>query len=370
MKKLLPLVLILCTVLVLALNVFAGSQGGQRIAVVQKAAANAIDMTKTDKDAAFEDAAMYEIKYGTTASAKIYTAWDATGLYFYADISDTQLTKFIQKHAAAAGKTDKEAASDYRSKVSTSLTQSTLACWGLPAFEICVDPTNEAPAGQANNFTKQARITFDGWKMSYIPGEDSGKSYNEYDENAAPADKRYTAVVDTMYDADDKAIGYKIKMHFSNVALGLTNGFKDWDAVSVHAFFYAATADGGIASCWSDFDNQHMVSDNWKGTHYSWYRLWDPAVSSAKTREDAEKITESTKATTTTTTRDMSQTFAFVTTTTKATTTTTANAAAPGTTEAPKDEGGCGSMIGAGTAILMVAMAAAPVVLLKKKKED
>ncbi len=390
-KKFLPVLLILCTVLMLGMNAFAGSAGGERIAVVAKNTGT-IDMTDASiKEPVFEAASNYITitSDNGTQTAKIYTAWDAGALYFYVEVNDPDLSAFIQKNATTPNsKTDQECYREYESKINTKINgipaeaetipdpmnpnqtlkdrlqaeTGSILPWTLPAVEIMIDPSNEQPKDSANANIYQARTTFSGYNSSFIPFKDSKLSYNMYSTD------RFTSVTNCEFDNQGKATGeYQIKMKFTAANLGQMS-FTDWQQISVHSIVYFSTSSGTALEKWSDIDSAHMNKDNWDAPNYSYYRLWDPASTTyvgANASEVAASFTESsiTTAAPVTGLRPITSSS-----TTRAPAVTPAPSA-PTTTAAPADEGGCGSIISGAAAVLATAMIAVPVVIIKRKDD-
>lgn len=413
MKKVfLPLLLILCTVLLLGANVFAGSEGGERIAVLAKNTGT-IDMTDaTVKEDIFTKAdKVINIASQDGGTATISAAWDEGALYFYVEIYDPFLTNFIQKYADG-GQSDKQAQSNYVEKLNTKIgnaadheatddplnpgkklsdryaTESNNGAyefpWSIPCVEIMIDPNNNAVSSDSTALVYQGRVAFDGYKASYVPVTDRNLSYNMYSED------RYTAVTNLEFNRVGKATGnYQIKMKFTNENLGVSD-FESWDMVSVHPFVRFSTEAGGIGSGsdgYAEFDKTELKTD-WDAPRYSYYRLWDSADTEhtgANASEVASKYTETAITTPAPITgikpisrTSTSRTSRTTTTRNPALTTTpSGNAGGNNTTAATttaaqggSDKGGCGSVIGGAVAVVAAAMIAAPVIVLRKKDEE
>ncbi len=396
MKKLLPILLVVCTVLLLMFNIFAGSEGGERIAVVAKNTAT-IDMTDaTVKEAVFDQSSnAVTITRESGATATIYAAWDEGAIYFYIDVNDPNLSAFIQKYAASTGKTDKQAASDYQLKVKTGKSGPDAATtedplnpghtvkertdaeearganinsWDIPAVEIMIDPSNKQPSSDTSSCVYQGRVAFDGYNASYVPITDASVCYNMYSTD------RFTSVTHLETNSAGEVSGkYQIKMKFTAANIGLTS-FEDWQMISVHPFVRFATETGSVESSYASFDDGGNIKNDWDAPNYSYYRLWDPAsteYTGTNASDVASKYTETVITTKPPVTGLVSKTNSSTTSRTPATSSQAPAASTPApSTAAPAEKGGCGSVIGGVIAAFAATAVAVPVVILRKKDEQ
>lgn len=380
LPKVLPILLIVSTLLALALTSFAG-EDGVRLAIVEKSnKAVTIDGVKDD---VYKDS----VVLGDAANAShgtLFVTWDKDNLYFFADIVDPKIKEFV----ALYGSNWSELLNLTKDKGSEAIAHKVngegdekqmmqFLSWTTPSFEIVIDPSNTAQ--EAATTLWQARVSFDNYKVFF---QYADETYNSYETSTYPDgnEKKVRFTSETKYDLE--AGTYSVEMCVPRKSLGFLNDeLTDHQMISINAFYYSietlptaetvAEKQPTVKSNYvekvtvlGDTYNVPSLGGNWNAPKFSFLRLWDPSV----TANESDFGTETTKATTTIKKVDGGE---IITKKPKVTTTKKQQAEQPTvTTQAAKDSGGCGSVIGAGAAVLASLMIVPTAMLLKKKHED
>lgn len=379
LPKILPILLIVGTLLALALTSFAGEEG-VRLAIVEKA--NKAVTLDGIKDDVYKDS----VALGNAANPShgtLSVTWDKDNLYFFADIVDPKIKEFVELY----GNNWFELVNFEKNKASEAIDHKVngegdakqmmqFVSWVTPSFEIIIDPSNSAQA-QATTLW-QARVSFDNNKVFF---QYSDPTYNSYEDEKSfypdGNEKKVRFTSETKYDLEKGT--YSVEMCVPRKSLGFLNEeLTDHQMISINAFYYSidslptaetvAEKTPAVKSNYiekvtvlGDTYTVPSIGENWNAPKFSFLRLWDPSV----TANESDFGTETTKETTTIRKIDGG---VIIHKTTKVTTTKKPTAAV--TTETPKTSGGCGSVIGAGAAVLASLMIVPTAMLLKKKHED